>query len=294
MTRGTDGDMATDDGTLAGEPRRPRNLHGAVSGSIHDDATARRLGFRGGTIAGSYHMEQAVPLALALFGRAWFDNGTMAAYFRNATVDGEGVQAFARRTPGTGDGERAELWMDTADGRRVWDGSATVGDPGGPSALADRMTDRDADKVRILSFLRVGEVIDLGELRLDGERQRERLRKGLMTEPLDWYGDSSPWGPAVASPPTEVSFTFESVKQAIVRRRGPAVGLYGAIEIRHLAGPLLLGETYHVSSTVLALGCTPKTEYMWTETVAADRDGTPVTSVLMMSRVMKASSDLYS
>ncbi|WP_176611415.1 hypothetical protein [Actinomadura sp. WMMB 499] len=283
----------TDGTTIAGEARRPRNLHLMASGSIHDDATARRLGFRGGTIAGSYHMEQAVPLLLDLYGREWFDSGTMTAYFRHPTVDGEAVRAFAR-PPAAGDGGgRAELWMDTVEGRRVWDGSATAGNPDGPSGLADRMASRDADRVRILSFLRVGEVIDLGELRLDGERQRERLRAGLMTEPLDWYGESSPWGPAVASPPTAVSFTFESVKQVINRRRGAAVGLYGAIEIRHLAGPLLLGETYHVSSTVRALGCTPKTEYMWTETVAS-RGGDPVASVLMMSRVMKSSSDLYS
>lgn len=289
MTDGT----GTAGEVLAGEVRNPRNLHLAASGSIHDDATARRLGFRGGTIAGSYHMEQAVPLAVDLFGRDWFDSGTMDAYFRNATVDGEAVRAFARRPATRAEGGRAELWMDTADGRRVWEGSVTAGDPEGPSGLADRMASRDADQVRILSFLQVGEVIDLGEMRLDGDRQRERLREGLMAEPLDWYGESSPWGPGVASPPTEVSFTFESVKQAIVRRRGSAVGLYGAMEIRHLSGPLLLGETYHVSSTVRALGCTPKTEYMWTETVAS-RGGTPVTSVLMMSRVMKASSDLYS
>ncbi|TDC91763.1 hypothetical protein [Actinomadura sp. 7K507] len=282
----------TGGGTVAGEVRRPHNLHLTAAGSIHDDATAQRLGFRGGTIAGSYHMEQAVPLLLDLYGREWFDSGTMAAYFRNATVDGEAVQAFARR-PAPGERGTAELWMDTAEGRRVWEGSATAGNPDGPGGLADRMVSRDADQVRILSFLEVGEVIELGELRLDGDRQRERLRRGLMTEPLDWYGDSSPWGPAIASPPTEVSFTFESVKQVIVRRRGPAVGLYGAIEIRHLAGPLLLDETYEVVSTVRALGCTPKTEYMWTETIAG-RGGTPVISVLMMSRVMKASSDHYS
>ncbi|RAY15591.1 hypothetical protein DPM19_07295 [Actinomadura craniellae] len=289
MTRRTGADGAT----LAGEVRRPRNLHLTASGSIHDDATARRLGFRGGTIAGSYHMEQAVPLVLDLFGQEWFERGTMAAYFRRATVDGEAVRAFARG-PATRDaGGRAELWMDTAAGERVWEGSATAGTPGGRGGLADRMTSRDADQIRILSSIEVGEVIDLGELRLDGERQRDRLRGGLMTEPLDWYDESSPWGPAVASPSTEVWFTFESVKQALAQRRGAGVGLYGAIEIRHLAGPLLLGETYHVTSTVRALGCTPKTEYMWTETVAG-RGGTPVISVLMMSRVMKASSDLYS
>ena len=33
--------------------REPRNRAAHVSGSIHDDATASKLGFRGGTVAGS-------------------------------------------------------------------------------------------------------------------------------------------------------------------------------------------------------------------------------------------------
>jgi len=32
----------------------------AGEGSIHDDATAAKLGFRGGTVAGSIHMDQYV------------------------------------------------------------------------------------------------------------------------------------------------------------------------------------------------------------------------------------------
>ena len=40
-----------------------------VPGSLHDDATATRLGFRGGTVAGSIHLELFPPLLLKAFKR---------------------------------------------------------------------------------------------------------------------------------------------------------------------------------------------------------------------------------
>ena len=57
---------AEQDGVLVGPIRAPKNSASHLgAGSIHDDATAQKLGFRGGTVAGSLHMEQFPPLALA-------------------------------------------------------------------------------------------------------------------------------------------------------------------------------------------------------------------------------------
>ena len=53
-----------------GEFRKPRNSAAEVKGSIHDDATASKLGFKGGTVAGSIHMDQFVPGLLELYGDA--------------------------------------------------------------------------------------------------------------------------------------------------------------------------------------------------------------------------------
>ena len=38
------------------------------AGSIHDDATAEKLRFRGGTVAGDIHMNQFPPVLLQIFG----------------------------------------------------------------------------------------------------------------------------------------------------------------------------------------------------------------------------------
>ena len=49
---------------LSSELREARNGALEQRGSIHDDATATKLGFRGGTVAGSVHMDQFPPLLL--------------------------------------------------------------------------------------------------------------------------------------------------------------------------------------------------------------------------------------
>jgi hypothetical protein len=61
--------------------RSPRNSAAEVKGSIHDDATATKLGFRGGTVAGSIHMDQFVPRLLELYGDAWLQTGGLSLYF---------------------------------------------------------------------------------------------------------------------------------------------------------------------------------------------------------------------
>jgi hypothetical protein len=50
---------------------------------------------------------------------------------------------------------------------------------------------------------------------------------------------------------------------------------------------------YEVEGTVLALGATPKTEYVWFETVLREPGGRDVASMIMMLRFMKGSSPLW-
>ena len=67
----------------------------AGAGSIHDDSTAANLGFRGGTVAGSIHMNQFPPVLMRVFGFRWFEQGNLSLNFKNATIDEEEVQVFA-------------------------------------------------------------------------------------------------------------------------------------------------------------------------------------------------------
>lgn len=276
------------DGVLVGPLREPRNLAANVVGSIHDDSQAQKLGFRGGTVAGSIHMEQFPPLLLRAFGQQWFETGSLSTYFRNATMDRERVRAFVELPSNPADGQ-VGVWMDREDDMRVLEGTASVGTPSEPSMLRRKLAEpREPGDQRILGHLTPGDVGAVTVRLADDREAKSRL--AAITEPLDWYTSASPWGGPVVNPGLLVRMMVE------VQRRiglpGNAVGLYGAIEIHHLAGPVFSDRDYEVSCNILAIGQTPKTEYVWYETTMHEGPK-DVASMLMMLRFMKASSPLW-
>ena len=280
--------------THAGEIRRPRNLYAGSAGSIHDDATATKLGFKGGTVAGSVHMDQFPPLLMRAFGDRWFETGCLSLYFRNATTDGDPVQAFVQAPSEPGGDAQVRAWMTRPDGTLVADGTASIGTPDTTSALFDRdLRPVDPSRLRLLKDVHPGDRLGPVEVPVNSERQRTALRERYLTEPLDWYGQVSPWGPAVASPSVTVDLLYSELLKPLKERLGPRVGLFGAIEIRYHAGPVFLDRSYTVSGEVVAVSETPKTEVFWYDSHAHDAEGRRVVSMRMMLRSLKASSPLY-
>jgi hypothetical protein len=93
----------------------------AGAGSIHDDDTASELGFRGGTVAGSIHMNQFPPVLIKVFGNEWFERGNLSLDFKNATVDTEEVQVFVDTRE---ENNQVRVWMERNDGMLVCEGTA--------------------------------------------------------------------------------------------------------------------------------------------------------------------------
>lgn len=267
-----------------------RNWSADARGSIHDDATASDLGFRGGTVAGSIHMDQFVPVLLDLYGPRWFESGNLSLYFANATVDGERVRVSAERPEGE---EQIRVFMQRDDDLPICSGTAVLGDHS-KSALRERdLRAVDPSELRILRELSPGLWLGDVERRVDGTRQLEKLEKGLLSDPIDWYRDDSPWGAPLAAPSTLVELLWGVPTEALRGKIGRAVGLFGAIEIGHVAGPLLLGRSYRVTAEIAALAQSPKTEILWFDSEARDQAGELIAKHRMMLRFMKASSPLY-
>lgn len=217
------------------------------------------------------------------------ETGSLSLHFR--TTDGEPVLVKVRR-PGPGPDVQTDVWIQAPDGTLVAEGTAGAGSPLTPSALHARdLRPVDPSTLRILREVRVGEPLDGGSVRLGGTVQRRRPEGGIVTEPLDWYRES-PWGGAVATPATVVDLLYRAPVQALAARIGEAVGMWWAIEIRHLHGPVLLDRTYRVTSEVVALSDSPKTEVLWYDSTAW-LDGVAVASLRIMTRFVKASSPLY-
>ena len=280
------------DKVLIGSLRRSVNNASNVRGSIHDDATATKLGFRGGTVAGSIHLELFPPILLKAFGKRWFERGTLSMYFLNATTDREAVRAFIKQPPADAQDAQVEVWIERDDGMRVAEGTASVGAPDEPTALLRKPLDRfDPGEMRILRHVKAGDKLEECDARLDRAAMAERLK--VITEPMEWYKGPSPWGGAIATPASMVQLLYAKSIATLREKLGRAVGLFGAIELRNVNGPVLVDHPYRVEGHIVSVGQSPKTEYMWFETRLNDLDGKRIAEMRMLLRFMKASSPLY-
>jgi hypothetical protein len=280
------------DHVFVGPLRRSENNARNVKDSIHDDATATKLGFRGGTVAGSIHLELFPPLLLKAFGRRWFERGTISIYFLNATTDREPVRAFLKEPPHDATDAQVDIWIERDDGMRVAEGTASVGTPEQPSALMRRPLDRfDPGELRILGGLKVGDRFNDCDAFLKKEAMTERMK--VITEAMEWYTMPSPWGGSIATPATMVQLLYSQSIATLREKLGRAVGLFGAIELRNINGPVMVERPYRVGGSIVALGQSPRTEYMWFETALSEKDGQRVAEMRMLLRFMKASSPKY-
>ena len=280
------------DRVLVGPLRRSVNNASKVAGSIHDDATATKLGFRGGTVAGSIHLELFPPILLKAFGPRWFERGTISMYFLNATTDREAVRAYVKEPPAEAEDAQVDIWVERDDGMRVAEGTASIGNPEEPSALLRRPLDRfDAGQLRILGGIKVGDQFEECDALLTKDAMTERMK--IITEPLEWYTKPSPWGGAIATPATMVQLLYSQSIATLRAKLGRAVGLFGAIELRNINGPVLVDHPYRVTGSIVALGQSPKTEYMWFETALNEKPGKRIAEMRMLLRFMKASSPKY-
>lgn len=272
--------------TLAGPLRRPRQMlaHQEYGGhsSIHDDAMAEKLGFRAGPIEGPTHFSQFVPLLAHLWGREWFERGSLSAHYLNMVVEGEEVRAIVDLPPAGGRSTRVRA--EKADGTPVLEASASLGPAHGPTLLEQRMAElRPPGPLVILEALHVGMRGARDErVRMDATQHMGALypfsladKLAVITEHSPWYADAaaSPWGrPIIPLEMISVLAQYTS-REAQFPVKGPAVGLFADLEIRLIEGPLFVGEDYLIRREVVALAESRRTESMWIRTDILDASG---------------------
>lgn len=263
----------------------------AGEGSIHDDATAEKLGFRGGTVAGDVHMNQFPPVLVGIFGETWFERGNLSLSFKNATVDLEKVRVFAE--PLVEGEHQVKVWMEREDGLLVCTGTAALGDHS-RSELRDKdLRPCAPSELRILNRLHAGLSLGTYDVFAAPDKQFGRYDGKVISDPMTWYREASPWGEVVAAPCTILEFLWAYPMQGLLPYVGESVGLFGAIEIGYVNGPFLLNRNYHIESEVVCVGISPQTEYVWYDSTASNEAGEIVATMRMQSRSMKASSPAY-
>ncbi|MGA0599504.1 hypothetical protein ACO2Q3_02220 [Caulobacter sp. KR2-114] len=279
--------LTADPHEIAGDFRRPHNTASQAKGSIHDDATASKLGFRGGTVAGSLHMDQYVPLLLQAFGAPFLQRGNVSLYFRQATVDQEAVRAFVVPAAGA---PRARLRMENEAGDLISEGTASCLGADEKTELYGRaraQTPAAPGSLRLLAACKAGDETRDVPLRVSAEAVTRRLT--TIPETIPAYSEAPP-----VLPPSLVTQLFRDVEKHLWERIEPVVGLFGAIELQFLGGPLRADTDYVGRARILALSESPKTENIWYQAWAADpKTGEDVGWMIMYLRFLKASSPLW-
>ena len=269
---------------LAGEYRTPRNAFQQAPGSIHNDAVASKLGFKGGTVPGSVHMDQFVPMLLQTYGERWFETGDISLYFTQATVDAEQVRAVL--TPGEG---RSRLTMYNEPGALICRGTASVQAPDSLSELSQVLQQQvavDPSKLRILGAYKVGDEVTGIPIRLEVEKLQDSLKR--ITEPHALYTERN------VLPPSHMVSLSHQVRPRVLEKAGKSVGLFGALEVRQYRGPLHAGIDYVARTKMLKFSESPKAEAVWYDVVITDpKSGLDVACIQYFLRFMKASSALY-
>jgi hypothetical protein len=282
---------------LIGPLRVPRQMLAAQKyddhTSIHDNETAQKFGFKGGTIEGPTHFSQFAPLCVALWGTRWLAQGSLSAHYRNACFEGDKVRAFV--TKPKDDATYTTIRMEREDGTEILRGTAAVGDSNPPSALEQRISElRPPETLVILRDVRVGMRTKRIAVRMDADQNmgalypfslRQKLQ--AITEPSPWYtaegAASSPWKEAII--PVEmvsVLLNYSSDAASFPVRR-PVVGLFADQEIRMHSGPLLVGQPYEMDREVVALSGSRRTESLWIRTRVFRPDADEVLATMLLN-----------
>lgn len=288
-----------EDGRLASPWRAPRQMLQQQSydghASIHDEAMAAKLGFRGAPIEGPTHFTQFEPLGFQLFGEEWLRAGRISSHYRSPVFEGEKVRAFAQLREAT---HIADITMEKEDGTEVLRGTISVGALA-PTALEERLrTLKPAENLDILADVKVGMKRAPVRARMGFEQNmgdlypfslREKLEKATESSAF-WRGDN-PWGRAV------IPFEMISVLAAHIGRidpfptRGKAVGLFADQEIQLIDGPLFVDEDYDIEREVVALSSSKRTESLWVRsTLRRAGDGRAAAVMLLNAASLRGSA----
>ncbi|MCA9829102.1 MAG: hypothetical protein R3B97_07445 [Dehalococcoidia bacterium] len=275
----------------------PRVAINHVTGSLHDEEAAKGLGFRGTAVGGTTHMDVFAPLLVETYGAEWFERGALSVMFLNVIVSGEAVQAVVERpaTPAAQVGVLARR----ADDHAILAGAGTASlRDHSRSALATRgLRLCDESQLRMLKGVKPGQ--SLGQLTASVERETQDalLASGAINEPLDWYRGASPWGGPIACVSQSAILMLDLVNPENQRRIAPDIGesfgMFGAIELAYERGPVFLDRPYTIEGTVVGVGHSPQTEYLWWDATARDERGETAVRMRQQLRFLKASSPLY-
>ena len=278
-------EVKIENGRAFGPWRHGINAAQGMKGSIHEDATAQKIGMRGGTVAGTVHLDLFAPVAQKVFGKRFFEQGCLSMFFTYATINDEEVRAIIDLPPAGSKDVQVKGHVEMKDGRVAMEGTVSAGKPGVKSHL-DLIEFKEANPtdLRILKGVKVGDTTEKN-ITVTPDTMAGRLKNA--EDKIDWYQGKSPWGPAIVP----LSNLF-GVIHIYNNQQFQGVPFFGASEFRMVAGPVKVGTEYRAVNKIVSLGLTNRTELFWIDGWLYEKDKL-VATMRHLNRYMKAGSPLY-
>ena len=276
--------MASQSGALqVGSWVKARNLAADVSGSIHDDAEARRLGLPGGLVPGNVQLVLVQRAVVDAFGPAWYERGSLSFSWARPVYDGEELRLLVGTSRTGLDEQRAiSLVLQKRDGSPAAIGRAGLA--GSPEKLqapwkaaVAESPDAAADP---LPEEPIGMEFPAKTIALDA-RQVEGALGGL--DPNRWYTETSPWGGPILPTVAFLPFTGqgrrwrrdEKARTSPHPRSRIRAGMNGALDLLQ-TGPMFRDQPYERRMVVVAKGVGSRTAFRTLEVSLADTNGRQV------------------
>lgn len=105
----------------------------AYRGSVHDDAVARRMGYRAALVPGAFLYGHVARVAAEAWGEAWLRRGRMGARFRRPAYRDDRLACTVSGLAAWEDGVRAEVTLRDRDGEEVVTGWVGLPDADPPA-----------------------------------------------------------------------------------------------------------------------------------------------------------------
>lgn len=271
-----------------------------TAGAVHNEEVAKKIGMRGGVVAGTVHHDLFAPILLKMFGQRWFEQGTLSMFFLYALLQDEKVRAVVQLPPANAKDVQVETWLESEDGHKVGEGTISIGNPGVKSHLqAMELKSSPKEERRITKDIDVGYEIPMGDITVKKEDDGISFVVNDIASPkrtfanledkIPWYEGNSPWGNAIVP----LSWIYGLIRLSLPYKT-QGVGFFGANEIKFIDGPIKIDVPYKFKFKVVAVGVTSKTEYLWHDAQIFDSTGQKLIATgRHMTRWMKAGSPLY-
>ena len=172
-----------------GRWRKLVNTAAEQKDSIHDDAQAQRLGFRGGFVPGSVVGTAAMPALTAAFGEQWISGGWYSLTFVSPVYIDDEVREVAQR-----DGDNIAVQVLDRQGRLCCNGRAGLG----ANVPWDASQDGTHGAEGVLPGIEIGHTFYPEQFTPERDVCLGTVNSGGDETP--WYRDGSPWGGAIVPP----------------------------------------------------------------------------------------------